>query len=176
MLALSCAIVYQLFFRYEYYHYQGNVGRIDKLTGAMCVMPCVPQPVPTDTAPPSPLPSAAFNALFDLNVQRAIRLAQGAQNARSLLSEHPGDLWRNETPNPTVVVGLTQSQVDQVMGATPGWPGPATEAPLPTTFLICLCNVKGIGFRWEAHTDTGEVFYVDDNAELMHKYGITPAK
>jgi len=62
------------------------------------------------------------------------------------------------------------------MGATPGWPGPATEAPLPTTFLICLCNVKGIGFRWEAHTDTGEVFYVDDNAELMHKYGITPAK
>jgi hypothetical protein len=27
---------------------------------------------------------------------------------------------------------------------------------------------------WEAHTDTGEVYYVNDNAELSKKYGTKP--
>ncbi len=54
-------------------------------------------------------------------------------------------------------------------GLSPPNPGTA----LFQTKLVCYCDAKGFGWSWEVHTDTGKVFFVNDNADLMKKYGIT---
>ncbi|MGA7202298.1 MAG: hypothetical protein WBX26_10745 [Candidatus Cybelea sp.] len=39
--------------------------------------------------------------------------------------------------------------------------------------LVCFCNHAGSGWRWEVHVDSDQVFYVNDNADLIKKYGLT---
>lgn len=48
-----------------------------------------------------------------------------------------------------------------------------TDIPEPQAVrLVCWCNSKKIGLYWEVHTDSREAYYVNDDAELKHKYGI----
>lgn len=39
--------------------------------------------------------------------------------------------------------------------------------------LVCFCNHAGSGWRWEVHIDSDQVFYVNDNADLIKTYGLT---
>jgi hypothetical protein len=51
-------------------------------------------------------------------------------------------------------------------------PPPSLRSASFQTKLVCYCTTKGSGWRWEVHVDTGEIFYVNDNADLLKKYGI----
>jgi hypothetical protein len=70
--------VFLFFFfrRYQYVNSGVDVTRVDRLTGAMCVMRCL-GPLPTPTAPP-----------LDLEAQRAIAMVRERPDATSLATMH----------------------------------------------------------------------------------------
>lgn len=56
-------------------------------------------------------------------------------------------------------------------------PPKANSTPLPLHYPIrevCYCNKKDIGWRWEVHLDTGEVFRIDGNADLEKRAMASP--
>jgi hypothetical protein len=55
------------------------------------------------------------------------------------------------------------------------WPKKGSPYPLHYPIReVCYCDKKGVGWRWEVHLDTSEVFRVDGNTELEKRYGIAP--
>jgi hypothetical protein len=49
----------------------------------------------------------------------------------------------------------------------------ASSSDALDTFVVCYCNSSGVGWRWEDHLTTGEIFYVNDNANLSELYGLS---
>jgi hypothetical protein len=141
------AVTFQLFFRYEYVRQSaGLTWRVDRLTGASCTLPCEQTP-----APNADLTKARYDEAADNIKQRAIALAK--PNAGLLTYQHPDYTWRTE--------GIDWEPAEPT----------ADDKPDPVR-LVCYCSAKGIGWRWEVHTDTYAVYSVNDNADLMKKYGI----
>jgi len=57
---IAVALVFQLFFRYQYVRLSDSVLRVDRLTAQSCYMPCVP-------ASPTPMPTNPFDNLWYKN-------------------------------------------------------------------------------------------------------------
>jgi hypothetical protein len=153
-------IAFQVFLRYTYVKQNAYVTwRVDRVTGASCVLPC--EGTPSPTAQPS-VDSAVLKAQYEEKVdivkQRAIALAKPA--ASVIVYSHPDYTWRTEGIDFGAVAA-------EATGFSPD------SKPDPVR-LVCYCNAKGFGWRWEVHTDTREVFSVNDNTDLMKKYGIKP--
>jgi hypothetical protein len=149
--AAVLVLVFQLFFRYQYIHTVGVlVMRVDRLTGSSCFMPCDgSKTMPAATATPW-LPT-------DEEKQQAIQLAKSMASVNSTFGEHRENKWSAEASTSAIPIS--------------GWSKPPTE-PEEHTYLVCFCNGGGRGFRWEVHVDTNRVYYVNDNADLMSKYGL----
>jgi hypothetical protein len=188
---LIAAVLFQVFLHYEYIHLAGgSVMRIDRLTGTSCYMPCTPKPTPS----PFDLNAAAdYLRESDRQDQQAILLAKATSTAAKLVATvGPGYAWTARTTDGD---GLRTLQIIAEGRVLPGHADPLADfGPTPPsqdevrawretrridvhspsfeTKLVCYCNTKRAGWRWEVHTDTREVFYVNDNSDLMKKYGI----
>lgn len=44
---------------------------------------------------------------------------------------------------------------------------------LNDTYLVCFCDSKGTGWRWEVHIDSRQALYIDNDPDLKKRYGIT---
>ena len=165
-------LAFQFFFRYDYMKQGPYIVRIDRLNGDSCYLPCGLAMPTAPVSRPSAVATlnfadfqAEYDKQFDLRNQRAIALAKTQSDAVQFALYYPNYTWTSGTkkdsiPDPTLTGLPSRAQnVDY-------W--------LPTTFLICLCSgdSQGHGYRWEVHTDTREVFSVQDNATLAKKYDI----
>jgi hypothetical protein len=166
------AAAFQLFFRYQYIGSGLAVMRVDRVTGASCVMPCRPAPA-SSPSPPSP-PNYAEDD------QRAIALAQRQANAIAIEAQYvnSGYEWTTEgryTNGYVEVMGnifdndLSNGKVDwqKVKLSTP-----SEEQPPAPVRVVCFCSKKGSGWRWEVHLDTREVYEVNGNRDLEERYGL----
>ena len=198
------AIVFQFFLRYNYVHLRGGyVMRLDRLTASSCYMPCLPKP-PTPTPVPYDRKAAVDRFLQTIEVQnqRAVNLAKGTTAARYIVAAHgEGYSWSAILGNRDAVsyytaltptlwdFGTPRANVEdpwaspRPTGAAwtpdPGIVGYRIRDPNTPGFetkLVSYRDSKGTGWSWEVHVDTGEVFYVNDNADLMRKYGFTLSK
>jgi len=153
---VATILVFQLFFRFQYEHLIGlRVMRIDRLTGASCYLPCLATPSP---APPTPMPS---NAQLE---QEAIALARGS--ALSVTMEHgTGYLWSGQ-------IACTASAGGCWVASPPSDPYAPPNPEQRNVWLVCWCNSTGYGWRWEVHLDTRAVYSINDNADLLRKYGL----
>jgi hypothetical protein len=140
-IALVALFLLFFFYRYQYVQNGMSVTRVDRLTGAQCVMPCL-APTPGPTSPAQ-----------DLQAQRAIAIVRARTDAMALVYSHSsGDYeWS----------GFPESSVRQT-----------GHGGSPDTYLVCYCE-QTEGWRWEVHLGTGEVYYVNDNANLSAKYGVS---
>ena len=168
------AFVFQVFFRYSYTTSYGVVReRIDRLTGLVCRMPCTPAPRTVPTVPPTPLSHDLREAKYQLEDQEAIRLAKSDSVTSSLTANYPHDRWAVE--GRFAVDGSRQATALEELMFTPNPSSTNQYLTRPIPFpvrLVAFTNQKGFGFRWEVHLDTHEVFFANDNAELMKKYGL----
>jgi hypothetical protein len=176
---VAAALVFQLFFHYQYVHLAGgDVMRIDRLTGSSCDMPCVPTPTPTSPPPPPtprPFDSASYTVESDRQNERAIALAKATVSAANIiLRAGPGYTWTAATTDPEGVYTVDVIAQGEKLNST--FTPPDLHSASFETKLVCYCTRKGFGWRWEVHVDDGEVFYVNDNADLMKKYDITPSQ
>ena len=160
---VALGLIFQIFFRFEYVHQStGFTFRIDRLTQASCVMPCIPAP---PTPKPTPFDKDVAKYDFDTKVSQAdedaIEMVKDRADVRSLIDTYRlSDAvykWHADPSNPYNDLPQTTSSekedVDQVR-------------------LVCYCTTAGFGYRWEAHLGTRMVYYVNDNAELMKKYNL----
>jgi hypothetical protein len=168
--------IFQFFLRFQYIQDGHNsVVRVDRLSGSSCVMPCVP---PSPTPAPTPYNKYAAESLFEdkysLLKQHAIELTKNSPEAASIVESHDNSYEWNASN------GFDDFWID-IMNITPK-PN-ATEAPAPSSIttpnpviLVCYCDKKDKGWRWEAHADTGQVFFANGNFDLEKKYGLTHSK
>lgn len=171
------ALVFQVFFHYQYVQLgQGTIMRINRLTGSSCYMPCNPSPAPTAT-PPSPTATPFDERRYLLESerqdQRAILLAKRTGTARQIMSAvGPNYVWSAKTADPSGRYELGLIRKGQNVRSIP----PALTSASFETKLVCMNPrpAHGMpGWCWEVHLDTGEVFSVWDNADLLRKYGFT---
>jgi hypothetical protein len=183
---VAVALIFQFFFRYQYEHLAGgNVLRIDHLTATSCYLPCLPPPPPPPKATPTPYDpidaELTFIRVSGDQDQKAIESVKETPLAQQIVGEKgPGYSWSARTYD--IGGQFFQSAIDS--GKNPfehsaksnlfSTPPDVNSADFQTKF-VCYCNAKQtLGWMWEAHTDTGEVYYVNDNAELSKKYGTKP--
>jgi hypothetical protein len=168
---IGVVILLQLFGRYSYTNYHRvALERIDRLTGGVCRLPCIP---PTPMPPPTPFDASAaadeYKNESEQQDQDAILLAKAASTAAGMQSDDSKYAWSAKL--------ASEEQVRQ--GGFIAWatttPPPANSANFATR-LVCYCDSKGSGWQWEVHIDTNAVYYINDNADLMKKYGLTPGK
>jgi len=185
---VAVALLFQFFFRYQYEHLAGGqVMRIDRVTGSSCYMPCIP-PTPGPTpSPPNYLNSGAdYKRESDNQDQEAISLAKETATADQVVEPGSKYSWSATTTDDDGKVALATIAKYGNAWATPdpsdtnGWdrafmttPPPVTSASFQTK-LVCYCDSKGSGWRWEVHTDTRAVYYANDNADLAKKYDLKP--
>jgi hypothetical protein len=196
------ALLFQIFLHYQYVPVAGRYMRIDRLNGTSCYMPCIASPLPGPTAAPTPFDWAQAAARYTLESdrqnQRAIALAKAAPGTAARVASAGTDhAWSANTVDLAVQAALKRisdghdpagsyrEQMNRIMSSSAPSPSASDEArmwrenPPPSlhsaqaeTKLVCYCDEKGAGWRWEVHVDTGDVFYVNDNADLMKKYSL----
>lgn len=145
------AAIFQLFFRYEYVPQSvATVWRVDRLTGATCRLPCSTK---SDVIDPDRTPAPTAD---DLN-QKAIEYEKHATAYQSLDGE--GYKWSASVANPY----LDFTDKDK-------------HGNVDTVRIVCYCDSKGTGYRWEVNTTAMTSRYINDNADLMKRYGIVDVK
>ena len=173
---LGLLLIYQLFFRYEYYHYGGNIARIDRLTGTLCAVPCLTTPAPqVATASPKPTIEEAnkiivtkkyqeeVKALNDERLQEAIAIAKRAPD----IPQHDATYeWQNDDAG-----WASKEDLALLKENTFPYTGdPQTDAT--NVFIVCLCDSNHSGWRWEINDSLRRVRFINDNAVLKDKYGL----
>jgi len=112
---VAVGFVFQLFFRYEYVHQSsGFTYRIDRLTQASCVMPCIPAP---PTPQPTPFDKDVAKYDFDTKVSQAdedaIEMVKDRADVRSLIYTYRlSDAvykWHADPSNPYMDLSPTTS-------------------------------------------------------------------
>src|ERR1700681_16095 len=143
----SLFLAFQLFFRFQYVRAGTVVTRVDRLSGRTCVMPCLPTPAPVAPTP-SPSPPS-----LDHQEQRAIAQVQSNPRTQRLIGS-AGD-------------GYAWSAVPAAQAVKRG----AAPADAGDAFVVCYCDNYGFGWRWEAHIQSAETYYANDNKVLRERYG-----
>jgi len=151
------ALAFQFFFRYEYVHLAGgHVMRIDRVTSTSCNMPC--SPAPAATSPDSDAAVADYGRQSDDEDQEAISIAQATPTASNVVANGgPNYKWSSQQAIP-----FTAKSIPDISVGTPAF----------HTRLVCYCDPKGGGWRWEVHTDTRAAYFANDNADLLKKYDL----
>jgi hypothetical protein len=147
VVALS-AFGFHVFFRYQYVRAGAVLSRVDRLSGRTCVMPCLPTPEPAAPKPTQSPPS------LEHQVQRAIAQVQSNPTARQVVASTGG-------------AGYEWSAVPAAGAITNG----AHFADEADAFVVCYCDRDGFGPRWEAHLQSSETYYANDNKILRERYG-----
>jgi hypothetical protein len=147
-------IIFQLFFRYQYLQDgRAHVIRIDRLTRTSRYLPCLP---PAFAAPPSPHDIA-------LEDQRAVQLVK--LYARPSFSTRAFGMYDLSTYRWTVsgrypgscVEEHTRNLMDEIVN------GHSYRLPAGYSVrLVCYCNPKRNGWRYQVRLDTGQVLYLED--------------
>jgi hypothetical protein len=170
-------LAFQFFLRYDYVHLRGGyVMRLDRLSASSCIMPCLP------TSSPKPYDQkqaiAEFISVIENQNQQAIDLAKATPKARAIVANGASYSWTAEIGDKggrdySCKLMPTTNIFTRALCPSPS-PAERVRDPNTSNFqikIVCYCDSKGQGWRWEVHTDTNEVFYVNDNADLMTKYG-----
>jgi hypothetical protein len=174
---VAAVVLFQFFGRYSYTYYHGvAIQRMDRLTGEICRVPCVP---PT----PTPIPTEAPTPNLELEDQRAIELVEYRRDALARVAEIVQQSnaqeyrWR-------VLGRYTNSGEQQRQGLDVeaferdnGIAEPMPTHPYPKIYPVRVVwyASQRHGYAWEAHLDTNEVFSVSGNAALEAKYYGAPS-
>lgn len=142
---LTLATAFLVLFRYDYVRSGSRTDRVDRLTGVICVMPCM-----RSTASPSDP--------HDLSAQRAIAAVQDRSDALFIVSSHAS----GDQAESRYSWSGSLSREAQRSGSTSD----------DSTFIVCYCKPDSSGFRWETHLKTHEIFYINNNQDLSTKYGV----
>lgn len=135
----ALAIIFQVFFRYEYLHLEGGrIDRIDRLTQQVCTM----------GANPLLVSNACTEATEQQKEDYAISLAQAAGSTGVVTDDQ---VWRADLASTQVSDGSTVAD---------------------DTYLICHCDPKGTGWRWEVRLSTKEAISVTKDSPLSKRYGL----
>jgi len=177
---LGFCLIYQLCFRYEYYHYGGNIARIDRLTGAVCAVPCTSTPAPQSltAVPQTPRPTldevnkiisteTYKRALDELNAERLQDAIAIAKRDPDVPQHDASYEWRNDLSSK----GLTKEGL-ALMEEEPFPLSGDPDSDADTFFIVCLCDSHGAGWRWEVNTRFRRARFINDNAILRAKYGL----
>jgi hypothetical protein len=145
--------LFQLFFRYEYISGGRLITRIDRLTSSSCTMPCTPEPISTPRPAPSRVPEAEQD-------QDALLLVKANAVAEGIVS----------STNPSEYKWAVEGRKTADHGNIDWSAAEGSPEHLPLR-LVCYCNKKGSGWRWEVNVDTRRVSFVEDNADLLKAWG-----
>ncbi len=167
-IALAVLAAFQLFLRYEYVSGGDRVTRIDRLTGASCQLPCTPAP---PTPKPTPFDRAAalrqFDGAFAEQTQAAISAAQAY--GQSIAETEGGADWKwgmDSINDPSLATRARDARnavaTDRAV--------PADALQQTAVRLVCFCDDRGSGYRWEVNTLSDRVSFVNDNADLTKRY------
>jgi hypothetical protein len=129
--------------------------------------------------------------------QRAILLAKATAGAAAIVAREPtGYSWRAKTTDGSAQAGLRiigegrdpagtlRQEIRRAFSSSTSSPDEAARewrdnppfdphSPQFQTKIVCYCDSTGTGWRWEVHVDTGDVFFVNDNPDLVKKYWMT---
>jgi hypothetical protein len=163
---LAAAVLFHWFFRYQYVEAGTRVMRIDRLTGASCLMPC--HRLITALTTPSP----GSEVETDAQLVDYMRTTYGLSH-----QEDEGEEWRvighfdnDGNPEP----GFTAKQLDEMQK------GLLTPPP-QTTYsvrVVCFCDGQNVGDYYEVRpTEYGSfsAMEISGNSVLEQKYEISTA-
>jgi hypothetical protein len=174
---LVAAVLFQVFFRYDYIHVDSaRIVRVDRLTQASCDMPCLPPP----TAPPYDAVDSYYRLddAFSKRNEDAVSIAKATERGQALLVNYGAGekyTWTTRFDPEVSEFDLLKKPVENGFDLSKGeYEILMTAASDKSPVLICYCNSKGWGWRWEVHVDTRRAYSVEDDADLSKKYGITP--
>lgn len=179
---IALALLFQLFFRYQYIHTVGNaVMRVDRVTGATCYLPCLPPtPVPKETPTESP-------AVREQHSRDAISLVKASASRQVVTNDTVNSYeWSADQ----AMFHVSKDYVDIACGFA-GEPSPTaaerkkdpnagfdvywqtlTRCVPETQYYVSYSKQNGHGWFWEVHLDTRQVYYILDDKDLMFKYGL----
>ena len=167
-LVLMALVGFQVFLRYQYVQAGDHVTRIDRVTGASCQLPCTPPP---PTPAPTPFDKAQalreFDTAFSEQTQAAISAAQAY--GQSIAETEGGSDWKwgiDAVNDPTLATRARDARASVADDRAV----PAAALQQTAVRLICFCDDRGSGYRWEVNTLTDRVTFVNDNADLTKKY------
>jgi hypothetical protein len=175
--AVVAVLFFQLFIHYQYIHLAGgDVMRIDRLTGSSCHMPCLPTPSPTPAPPPTPVPTPPPKPPQNYTLEDARAIEQVKDRGAGV----SGIVYRHSQDSEWLVAGRYDNE-----GTPQGYPYYSGQHRTPNPSydnthaypvrLVCYClATKKMGWYWEYHLDTGEVFTVTGNRTLELVYGFPP--
>jgi len=86
--ALALALVFQLFFRYQYLHSGVVILRVDRLTGASCTMPCRSGNLPAAASTTSAYAAPPLGNEESREGADAIALVKGRSDAQNLVATY----------------------------------------------------------------------------------------
>jgi len=147
--------IFQVLLRYQYVHLVGTrFVRIDHLTGQTCVITDEPLLVSNPCDPPTEEQKQAF----------AISIARDTDNAIAAAATSGNYIWQ------------AQDALTAAMDANPDndkLTDPLVDGSvLDDAYLVCYCDTKLSGWRWEVHISTRQAFEVNGDAALSKRYGL----
>lgn len=155
--------------------------RIDRLSNKSCYMPCEPS-TPTPSAAPLPTGTPIdwvqryfeVQSILERRSEQAIQLAKETPQAVTIANANgPEYEWttRND-PQYRAFAKLANVQPSKV-NVFDAISLDIINTRHDTPLLVCYCSKGNTGWDWEVHLDTREVYFVNDNADLSKKYGLT---
>lgn|GEM_PF-4369258 len=86
---------------------------------------------------------------YDLHAQRAMQLVKTSEIGRGLEKNNPAFRWKNDRG----IIGSSALEAGRI-------------------FVICYCNERGDGWRWEVNVETGSASLINGSPALESKYGL----
>jgi hypothetical protein len=181
--ALVLIAIFQLFFRYQYIEQYLKLGessgtritRIDRLTGASCVMPCTYAPARTTPAPattnPEPTATPQMQDQADAKIIDYLRHTVVIPLAAEQRTRYRWRIMGHYTPSGQeesgrAVVGTPEPDANIYSH----WESAITPEGKFYVRLVCYCDSTGSGWYYEYDPRINEKMEVIGNEVLERKY------
>lgn len=165
---LAAIVLFQCFLRYQYVGAGARVTRIDRLTGASCILPCA-RAVPASTETPGD--ATDVDARLVDYMRTTFDLSHPEDNAHEWkIVDHYDDQGNREQ-------GLTLDQVKALpKGLTPIRRDAASDEQRYSIRIVCFCDASNVGDYYEVRpTQYGSfsAMEITGNSVLEGKYGLS---
>jgi hypothetical protein len=155
-------VAYFIAFRFQYIHVEGyRVMRVDHLTGTTCEVGLNTLTNQNACDPPSEEQKQSF----------AISLARDDATSRGITQgEATAYLWKAEDAF-AAATAVNAARSDDDASPIPAMEN-VDEDAFSDVYLVCYCDAKDEGWRWEVHIPTRQALYVNSDKVLSQRYGL----
>lgn len=160
------ALAYFIAFRFQYIHVEGyRVMRVDHLTGETCEVGVNTLTNQNGCDAPSEEQKQSL----------AISLAKDDATSRGIApGEATAYLWEADDALAAATAANSANGDDDAS------PIPAmanvNEDTFADVYIVCYCDAKNDGWRWEVHIPTRQALYVSSDKVLSARYGLKPSR